>query len=313
VLEWQRTREYHPSVFRIEERIALGRLLAAQVKPQATESSRAWMARVGEWVAAHPGHPAVPWLVRQRRADGGTVIAWLLAWTMTGFQRVVVGHKLAASLMATHAGEDPDVLACAPWDAYTIEIPPEVMRVSLAGLDGSLDVVAVWRHRPEAIARFVALSRGSDIAIAGKLAFPLPEFEHWSVELPREEETLVIRARDCLARLIVGTELEMTDRSLVHAPPTATHRATADSKAPSGVHRLLREVRIDCRSALASYLAGQRRASPSVQTLVRGHFKRVAHGAARAERKWVHIEPYWRGPEDAPLAIRPHRLPDGAS
>jgi hypothetical protein len=73
---------------------------------------------------------------------------------------------------------------------------------------------------------------------------------------------------------------------------------------------LLREVKIDCRAAIASYIAGQRRASPSVQTLVRGHFKRAAHGPGRTERRWVQVEPYWRGPEDAPIALRPHRLPD---
>jgi hypothetical protein len=31
--------------------------------------------------------------------------------------------------MSTHAGEDPEVLACKPWNAYTIEIPPDLLCV----------------------------------------------------------------------------------------------------------------------------------------------------------------------------------------
>jgi hypothetical protein len=230
---------------------------------------------------------------------------------MSGFQRVQVGHKLAASLMATHAGDDPEIMTCSPWDAYTIEVPPELVRVEVSGRAASFDVVAVWHHPPDAMSYFVVFSRDSDVVISGKLVFPLPAFNVSARSvLANGDETPVIRARDCFARLVVSTELEMTDPSRVKVPP-ATRRTTGDGTAPSGVHRLLREVKIDCRAAVSSYIAGQRRASPSVQTLVRGHFKRAAHGTGRTERRWVHIEPYWRGPEDAPVAVRPHRLPDG--
>jgi hypothetical protein len=36
-----------------------------------------------------------------------------------------------------------------------------------------------------------------------------------------------------------------------------------------------------------------------VQHVVRGHWKMQAHGEARAQRKRMWIEPYWRGPEGA--------------
>lgn len=45
-----------------------------------------------------------------------------------------------------------------------------------------------------------------------------------------------------------------------------------------------------------------------VQTLVRGHWKNQPCGPGSSERKFIHIEPYWRGPEDAPIAVRPHIL-----
>jgi hypothetical protein len=295
-------------VFQIDQNIALGRFLLDEVRPLASEPQRAWMERVGRWVKANPDESAARALIRRRAADGGIAIGWLLAWAMNGFQRVVVGHKLAASLMATHAGDDPDVMTCRPWNAYTIEIPSGLVQVDALGVTTSFDIACVWHHPPDAMSYYAIFSRDSDFAVSGKLVFPLPDF-NTSLEHLGASDTVMLRARECFARLVVGTELEMTDPSRVKAPTSAT-RARVDSNAPSGVHRLVREVKVDCRATIAGYISGQRRGSPTVQTLVRGHFKRVAHGAARADRKWIHIEPYWRGPEDAPIAVRPHRMSD---
>ncbi len=299
-------------MFRADEYIELGRLLLSEVQPRSDEPSKAWLNRVGEWVNANKGDPRARLLNRWHRMDGGTRICWILAWARCGFQRVLVGHKLAASLMATYAGDDPDVMTCAPWDAYTIEMPPELIPLTAGGQSGSLDVVSVWRHPFDRKSFFVISSRNSDLLVSGRLAFPLPSFDldRANVVLSDDQQSSVVRARECIARLIVGTELEMTDPSRVKSPGSSTKRARADGAAPSGVHRLLREVKVDCRAAIAGYIAGTRRNSPSVQTLVRGHFKRVAHGAGRTERRWTHIEPYWRGPEDAPVAVRPHMMPD---
>ncbi len=99
----------------------------------------------------------------------------------------------------------------------------------------------------------------------------------------------------------------MTDRTRVkHTAPRTGPKA--DSTAPRGIHRLIREVKVDCRAAVAAYLSGERSKSPTVQTLVRGHYQRVAVGPGRTGRRWVHREPFWRGPEDAPVAVHTHRL-----
>lgn len=45
---------------------------------------------------------------------------------------------------------------------------------------------------------------------------------------------------------------------------------------------------------------------PAFQTMVRGHIKRQACGPGSLGRKVVWIEPYWRGPEDAPILARPY-------
>jgi len=80
-----------------------------------------------------------------------------------------------------------------------------------------------------------------------------------------------------------------------------------DGGPPKGwVFKLTRPVRVDVREYVR--LASERgeRAALTVQRLVRGHWKNQPHGHERSERRFIHIEPYWRGPEDAPIAVSPH-------
>jgi hypothetical protein len=52
---------------------------------------------------------------------------------------------------------------------------------------------------------------------------------------------------------------------------------------------------------------------PAFQVLVRGHIKRQVVGVGRTGRKVIWIEPYWRGPEDAPILARPHLIGEKTS
>jgi hypothetical protein len=61
---------------------------------------------------------------------------------------------------------------------------------------------------------------------------------------------------------------------------------------------------VDCRSAVRDYLGGKGHGPPTVQSLIAGHWKNQVHGPGRTGRKRIHIEPYWRGPEDAPVLPR---------
>lgn len=51
----------------------------------------------------------------------------------------------------------------------------------------------------------------------------------------------------------------------------------------------------------------------TVRTLAAGHWKHVAHGAGRKERRLTWIEPYWRGPELGPVSEKKHVLTDRSS
>jgi hypothetical protein len=70
-----------------------------------------------------------------------------------------------------------------------------------------------------------------------------------------------------------------------------------------------RAISVDCRPSIKAYLRPGAKSTPAaVQVLVRGHYKRQVIGVDRSGRKVIWVEPYWRGPEDAPILTRPYRV-----
>lgn len=80
-----------------------------------------------------------------------------------------------------------------------------------------------------------------------------------------------------------------------------------------GLHSLLyeigKEVKLErnLRDAARSYCrTGEANAKWKLEKrfIVRGHWKYQAHGSGHAERKLIFVEPYWKGPADAPVLAR---------
>jgi hypothetical protein len=81
-------------------------------------------------------------------------------------------------------------------------------------------------------------------------------------------------------------------------------------KSPLPTHRrfvITRDVQHDMREAIRDFMSGNRK-TLSVQTMVTGHWRWQPFGAGRTQVKHIFIEPFWRGPEDAPIALRRHKL-----
>ena len=76
-------------------------------------------------------------------------------------------------------------------------------------------------------------------------------------------------------------------------------------------YTVVRPVVLDCRVAVRDYIAGGGK-SPTVRSLVRGHWRNQVHGPRNSLRKWIHVEPFWRGPDGAPVAVRPHIMRERA-
>lgn len=128
-----------------------------------------------------------------------------------------------------------------------------------------------------------------------------PAFE----ELAEHDQRSLVLA----GRLVLGAAIELTaseHQERRTRGPGARARRKGLPKA--WVFELRRDVRVDVRAPIRAFVEGRSGDSPTVQTLVRGHWEQQPHGPGSQLRKLVHVEPYWRGPEAAPIGVRAHRM-----
>ncbi|MGO8992144.1 MAG: hypothetical protein ACLQVI_02370 [Polyangiaceae bacterium] len=144
--------------------------------------------------------------------------------------------------------------------------------------------------------------------------------EHVDIDLLGEVGDFRAEARDArvleqIARLAIGVELELRDRTNVRAPRprkgSEPGRTAAEPATQTFV--LTRNVVVDCREEIVRHLRGELPTAPAVQVLVRGHWRNQAHGPGFSKRTWKHISPFWRGPEDALIAVRRHAVQEPTS
>ncbi len=115
------------------------------------------------------------------------------------------------------------------------------------------------------------------------------------------------RANQMIYRLLVGLmlELERSPPGSEHAPRRPRRFAMRKGKSVASHWALIRPVTVDCRASVREFVA-MGGSAPTVRTMVRGHWKRQVCGPGGTDRRLVRIEPYWRGPEDGPVAVRSH-------
>lgn len=252
----------------------------------------------------------------------GLQVATLLEWLGCGFPTLEPSETLAASMMATSIG-DVDALDL-PWPCFAIRIPGRMLTIdgplgpSIAehafvrtlpsgGINVSLEAHVTSDGGPFRLNTFHPAS-----TIAGLLRDPEAFGERIDPYADDRVEALDYSEADhrslrLLGRLVVGCLLE-----LATLPSRPRPRAVKLSERIGGAgapklcaYQLTRPVRVDCRAMVAEYVKGGGK-SPLVRSMVRGHWKRQPCGPRGELRKWLHVEPYWRGPEDAPIAVRPH-------
>lgn len=248
-------------------------------------------------------------------------------WIHCGAPRLVTDPKFAAAMMATKVAESMTDDIVIPWQSFRVEIPPGLLdhdgyryqTILVANFVGSPLVGALLLLEG---ARKSEDGRSFDVCqvlAASDLATLLLDREDGEntdylsdgLHVQEEYRDAKTRALRLATRLIVGLlyTMQYTQHFKTARPSLNDQRSHIRSGPPK--HRTIyvgKPMALDVRPALRAFSEGQRRGPPSVQTLVRGHYKRQVVGISRSGRKVIWVEPYWRGPEDAPILSRPYKI-----
>jgi hypothetical protein len=277
-----------------------------------------------------------------RSASDWSRVVFALQWTNAGRVTLVTSHTYAAALAATSI-PDPNVLAGTPLPskAFRVQLPVGLVCDHVPGYayqythanvfldpDGRAYVALEgWRagvgeRRHVCTLDMYTPKDDAEDGLALLLADRSVDAEV-DVQMPPKSDTYgslsdavkMARTRSSLVtrRIIAGLLLTYANTTN-WKETTSGSRGTTKRHGPPP-HRTIvvgRPLRSDFRGVIHAYLGGtSTKSPPSVQTLVRGHYKRQAFGHGRSERRVIWVEPYWRGPEGAPILSRPHFLTGG--
>lgn len=230
------------------------------------------------------------WLGKIATLDAGI---FPLYWLRSGFARVEVSHKLAANLCLTDIPRDIDIRM--PFDAWSLVVP-----------DGLF---------PRGLARIWVTREDNDEQLRlGRLMRPMSLVDQrGDAYTPDSEEE-----RRMIGNLVCGVCLAMsnpddfgkTETALDGPPGTPKrHRAAGEPDFNQARFMLAAPVRVDMREHVRGVLTGQHRGGiPTVQFIVRGHWRNQAHGPGHQLRKQIWIQPFWKGPEETAILLRSHKV-----
>jgi len=205
-------------------------------------------------------------------------------WRQNSYARLEVGHKLAASLCLTDIPED--LVIQHPWTAWSLIVP-----------DGLLgDLARIWIHvRPDADPCLILIDR---------IGHQIGKSDPVTVKM--------------VASLVLGSALALSNpedfrKDKQHRPTarSSKHRTGGAPDLGQARFMLSAPVSVDLREHVQEALSGKKGGgSPTVQFLVRGHWRQQAHGPARSLRKTLWIQPFWKGPEESRVLLRTYKAED---
>lgn len=250
-----------------------------------------------------------------------------LNWFRCGLPKVSIGSKHAAALMCTRMPSDAAPELRMPWSTFVIDVPDGI-GVQFSGLPVRHVVV----HR-DTTGDFTGFNdEDGDVRVFCMVASPerglfdvpfvvsaVADLRELADRARKNEESGNDRSVSELSRayskmvaailwlaLGVVAELNQPREAATIERNGSKPRLNRRGEPIVTTFALARDINVDCRAAVREYVSGARGTSPTVQSLVRGHWKKQPCGAARSDRKLIFVEPYWRGPETAPIALRAH-------
>jgi len=263
-------------------------------------------------------------------------------WAHFGYPTLLTGHKLAAALMSTKAHVDSMDDIHMPWLAFRCIVPDGLLELP----DGTpIDRIMLSRRvaRPSGadapFTRSGPMAEDEPWAVLWSMEMYangrkngsrlhlyhtslhglLTEASEYAIEVDGSTTTPLDRAARaatgricvCAQRYVLGLLVMVQSHPKFGGSgerPVTPNSNRRDGPPKHRTFMMGEPIDVDCRPAVRAYLVGDRAAPPSVQTWVIGHWKRQVIGIGRSGRKIIWVKPYWRGPEGAPILVRPYRI-----
>jgi hypothetical protein len=238
-------------------------------------------------------------------------------WAVHAFQRLMTSHTFAAALMCSDVQRDVLLTIEKQWDAFLVIVPNGMLVVS--GLEFSRILVATYSFG----ARMILLTTGGpeislkSVAFTGTVADEAATLADLLVSEgdDLEEDMATKRCLVMAKRLVAGLLLNLQDAG-THKVRNVDARPKSKKREAEPEHRIVTigaPIEIDCRAAVKEYIEhgtrssekGHRRhGTPTVQWMVRGHFRMQAHGPRHSLRRKLWIHPFWKGDESMLIQTR---------
>lgn len=270
------------------------------------------------WAAGSPMAGEAP-RDTDRQQTVSSIVFFAAKWAVHAFQRVTTTHTYGAALMCSDADRASLETIETQWHAFMVQVPNGLLRAE----GGALEYNRVLVTMHDAGASLVLLdqehSHPARIVVQGERTLADLLSDDGAGSLLAEKHPEAARAAVCAKRLVAGLLLAMqhADNFKDKTYP-ARVKNQRGRKLEEPAHRVVlvgKPITVDCRRGVADYIAhGPRKGKhgpPSVQVLVRGHYRRQVVGVGRTGRKVIWIQPFWRGPDDAPIFTHPKQLAGG--
>jgi hypothetical protein len=266
--------------------------------------------------------------------DGQICLVAFSRWADCGYPQITMGHKFAAALLATNVSADIFPHIHRPWPAFVVEVPSGLLDISAPETNEQIPITRLLvteitnrdKSRPQTSdGKYWAYFGMTDTSLSiwrfGVTTEELlpPDLEgnpllNHSMELTEQDG----RVASLIGRLIINMCLAMNDPDQVEkfGPGHKRYESSRrEKKRDTTPHvrsfQLGKSIELDFRDHVRKFVReGSRSGQLSVQSLVAGHFKRVHHGPKYSKTKTLWISPYWKGPEDSPILLRAHKLPE---
>jgi hypothetical protein len=240
----------------------------------------------------------------------GLMSRFAAKWAVHAFQRLMTSHTFAAALMCSDVQREVLEGIEKQWDAFMVLIPNGMLVAE--GHEFSRVLVATYSYGADLI--LLSVNATGVVRSPSLKAKSLPELLACQESDLEDDSNVSSMARRCLVmanRLVAGLLL-----NLQHPPNykirKVEERPKSKGREAEPEHRIVsvgKSLEIDCRAAIKDYIEhgpkkGRKHSPPTVQVMVRGHYKRQPCGPRGMDRKVIWIEPFWRGPEAALIQTR---------